>query len=290
MDRFGFLIDMDGVVYQGKQLVPGADTLIKRLLDERIPFTFLTNNSQRTRRDVATKLARMGIRVSESHIYTCAMATARFLASQKPGGTAFVIGEGGLTQALHQNGYSIVDDDPDSSEPLSLLLQAKGHQTRIATDGDQAISVADEFKPNCVLLDLGLPRMDGYEVARRIRERPYGNDVVLVALTGWAGRDVRTKLRIDSVLTGASEAIGDAEVGPIELGRGDHRPVDAYLPEDRAAEVDDDVPRATPGEPDGHTPRGRVGIRHVQHEVVSHIANTLGAVPCEGGRDPCPHQ
>ena len=87
----------------------------------------------------------------------------------------------------------LVDDDPDSSEPLSLLLQAKGHQTRIATDGDQAISVADEFKPNCVLLDLGLPRMDGYEVARRIRERPYGNDVVLVALTGWAGRDVRTK-------------------------------------------------------------------------------------------------
>ena len=87
----------------------------------------------------------------------------------------------------------LVDDDPDSSEPLSLLLQSKGHQTRIATDGAEAISVADEFKPNCVLLDLGLPRMDGYEVARRLRERPYGGDVVLVALTGWAGRDIRTK-------------------------------------------------------------------------------------------------
>ena len=87
----------------------------------------------------------------------------------------------------------LVDDNPDSSEPLSLLLQSKGHETRVATDGAQAISVADEFKPNCVLLDLGLPRMDGYEVARRLRDRPYGSDVVLVALTGWAGRDIRTK-------------------------------------------------------------------------------------------------
>jgi DNA-binding response OmpR family regulator len=87
----------------------------------------------------------------------------------------------------------LVDDDPDSSEPLSLLLQSKGHETRVATDGAQAISVADEFKPNCVLLDLGLPRMDGYEVARRLRDRPYGSDVVLVALTGWAGRDIRSR-------------------------------------------------------------------------------------------------
>src|SRR5205814_2320468 len=59
------------------------------------------------------KLSRMGISVEEQHIFTCAMATARFLAAQKPGGTAFVIGEGGLLQALHQNGYAIVDDDPD---------------------------------------------------------------------------------------------------------------------------------------------------------------------------------
>lgn len=87
----------------------------------------------------------------------------------------------------------LVDDNSDSTEPLSLLLQAKGHETRVATDGAEAISVADEFRPQCVLLDLGLPRMDGYEVARRLRKRPYGGEVVLVALTGWAGRDVRTK-------------------------------------------------------------------------------------------------
>ena len=87
----------------------------------------------------------------------------------------------------------LVDDNADSSEPLSLLLQAKGHETRVSTDGEEAIHVADDFRPTCVVLDLGLPRMDGYEVARRLRERPYGEELVLVALTGWAGRDVRTK-------------------------------------------------------------------------------------------------
>jgi CheY-like chemotaxis protein len=87
----------------------------------------------------------------------------------------------------------LVDDNADSSEPLSLLLQAKGHETRIAMEGEQALVMADEFQPGCVVLDLGLPGMDGYEVARRLRQRPYGPDLVLVALTGWAGKEVRAK-------------------------------------------------------------------------------------------------
>lgn len=90
----GYLIDMDGVIYRGGELVPGADAFIQRLLDHNVPFLFLTNNSQRTRRDVATRLNRMGIPVTENHVFTCAMATARFLARQKPNGTTFVIGEG----------------------------------------------------------------------------------------------------------------------------------------------------------------------------------------------------
>ncbi len=110
---YGYLIDMDGVIYRGSQLIPGADRFIHELRTAQIPFLFLTNNSQRTRRDVATKLQRMGVEVAEEHVFTCAMATARFLARQKPGGTAFVIGEGGLLTALHTNGYSIVDRDPD---------------------------------------------------------------------------------------------------------------------------------------------------------------------------------
>jgi NagD protein len=104
---------MDGVIYRGSQLIPGADRFIRELREEGVPFLFLTNNSQRTRRDVATRLERMGIDVEERHVFTCAMATARFLAQQKPHGTAFVIGEGGLLTALHSNGYSIVDRDPD---------------------------------------------------------------------------------------------------------------------------------------------------------------------------------
>src|SRR5687768_4130526 len=92
MRSHGFLIDMDGVIYRGQQLIPGAERFIAQLRERDIPFMFLTNNSQRTRRDVVMKLARMGIGVSESHIFTCAMATARFLAAQKPRGTYLVIG------------------------------------------------------------------------------------------------------------------------------------------------------------------------------------------------------
>lgn len=96
-----------------------------------------------------------------------------------------------MTVARHR--VLLVDDSPDSSEPLSLLLQSKGFDTRISTDGEQAIELADEFLPDCVVLDLGLPGIDGYEVARLLRARPYGRDVVLVALTGWGGREVRTR-------------------------------------------------------------------------------------------------
>ncbi len=93
--RHGFLIDMDGVLYRGPELIPGADIFIRELRARGTPFRLLTNNSQRTRRDVAAKLARLGIDVDDEHVFTSAMATARYLAAQKPGGTAFVIGEGG---------------------------------------------------------------------------------------------------------------------------------------------------------------------------------------------------
>src|SRR6266851_367546 len=111
--RHGYLIDMDGVLYRGHELIPGADSFVAQLRARNIPFRLLTNNSQRTRRDVVAKVARLGIDVEEEHVFTSAMATARFLAQQKPEGTAFVIGEGGLLNALHQNGYAVVDHAPD---------------------------------------------------------------------------------------------------------------------------------------------------------------------------------
>ena len=150
MRTHGFLIDMDGVIYRSKQLIPGADRFIGSLLDRGIPFAFLTNNSQRTRRDVAMKLTRMGIFAEERHIFTCAMATARFLAAQKPGGTAFVIGEGGLLTALHQNGYAVVDHEPDYvvvGEGRTFNLELVEAAVRMIMGGAKLI--ATNLDPNC---------------------------------------------------------------------------------------------------------------------------------------------
>ncbi len=148
--QLGFLIDMDGVVYRGAELIPGAREFVARLNDEQIPFAFLTNNSQRTRRDVAIRLRRMGIDIEERHIFTCAMATARFLAQQKPGGTAYVIGEGGLLQALHHNGYAVVDHDPDYvivGEGRQLTYEMMEVAVRMVVNGAKLI--ATNLDANC---------------------------------------------------------------------------------------------------------------------------------------------
>lgn len=158
--KHGYLIDMDGVLYRGSEPIPGAAHFIEQLRLRNIPFRFLTNNSQRTRRDVVAKLARMGIDVEDEHVFTCAMATARFLAQQKPGGTAFVIGEGGLLTALHQNGYAVVDHEPDyvivgEGRTFNLeLVEAAvrmilGGAKLIATNLDPSCPTANGIRPGC---------------------------------------------------------------------------------------------------------------------------------------------
>ncbi|OEK07501.1 HAD-IIA family hydrolase [Roseivirga misakiensis] len=109
----GFLIDQDGVIYVEDQIIPGADIFIKNLQKENIPFTFMTNNSQRSPLDAVRKLAKMGIDVGEENVYTSAMATAHFMSQQYPKGTAYVLGEGGLISSLHENGFTLVQNDPD---------------------------------------------------------------------------------------------------------------------------------------------------------------------------------
>jgi NagD protein len=148
--KYGFLIDMDGVIYRGSELIAGADRFVRRLIDLECPFLFLTNNSQRTRLDVATKLRRMGIPAEEHHIFTCSMATARFLARQKPSGTAYVIGEGGLLNALHRNGYAIVDHSPDYvvvGEGRAMTLEMLEAAVRMILAGAKLI--ATNLDPNC---------------------------------------------------------------------------------------------------------------------------------------------
>jgi NagD protein len=145
-----YLIDMDGVIYRGAELIPGAVEWINHLLETETPFLFVTNNSQRTRRDVTIKLNRLGIPVAERHIFTCAMATGRYLARQKPNGTAYVIGEGGLLQALHHNGYAIVDHDPDYvvvGEGRTFTCEMIDACVRMIMKG--AKLVATNLDPNC---------------------------------------------------------------------------------------------------------------------------------------------
>lgn len=111
--RFGYLIDMDGVIYRGSEPIEGAAEFIAHLVEEGIPYLFLTNNSAYTPLDVVVKLRKFGIETSPEHVYTSAQATAEFVHLQKPNGTAFVIGEGGLLAALHEIGYAITRDEPD---------------------------------------------------------------------------------------------------------------------------------------------------------------------------------
>ena len=79
----------------------------------------------------------------------------------------------------------VVDDNKDSAESLSLLLQLLGNNVSSAYDGEQALEMANELKPDVVLLDIGLPKLNGYEVAKRIRLEPWGHNAILIAITGW---------------------------------------------------------------------------------------------------------
>jgi NagD protein len=108
-----FLMDMDGVLVHEERLIPGADRFIKALQGAGIPFLVLTNNSIYTPRDLAARLTRTGIELAPESLWTSALATAQFLDSQRPEGTAFVVGEAGLTTALHDVGYVLNDRDPD---------------------------------------------------------------------------------------------------------------------------------------------------------------------------------
>src|SRR4051812_35976182 len=106
-------MDMDGVLVHEEQAIPGADRFLRRLRERDLPFLVLTNNSIYTRRDLAARLRASGLEVPEESIWTSALATARFLEEQRPGGSAFVIGESGLTTALHEAGYTLTERNPD---------------------------------------------------------------------------------------------------------------------------------------------------------------------------------
>eukprot|EP01083_Nonionella_stella_P279652 951288_1 len=113
LSKSGFMIDMDGVIYHDNSLIPGAKEFVEWMKDNQKRFIFLTNSSIRSPRELKEKLGRLDIEVKSSQFYTAALATAAFLSSQVPAGSAFVIGDGGLYQALYDVGYSMNDVNPD---------------------------------------------------------------------------------------------------------------------------------------------------------------------------------
>jgi NagD protein len=138
-----YLIDMDGVLMRGSEPIPGAADFIARLVERGSKFLILTNNSLYTPRDLQLRLRRSGLDVPVEAIYTSAMATAEFLQSQQPDGTAFVIGEAGLTTALHQYGYGLVDRDPDYvvlGETTTYSFQRITHAVRLIQGGARFVA------------------------------------------------------------------------------------------------------------------------------------------------------
>ncbi len=111
--RDSYLMDMDGVLVHEDRAIPGAREFLDRLNETGHPYMQLTNNSMYTRRDLAARLSRLGLNVAPTAIWTSALATAKFLSEQRPGGSAYVLGESGLTTALHEVGYTQTTIDPD---------------------------------------------------------------------------------------------------------------------------------------------------------------------------------
>ncbi|HEV7846950.1 MAG TPA: HAD-IIA family hydrolase [Thermoleophilaceae bacterium] len=142
-----WLMDMDGVLVREEHAIPGAGRFLERLRERGTPFLVLTNNSIYTNRDLAARLRASGLEVPEEAIWTSALATARFLDDQRPRGSAFVIGEAGLTTALHEAGYTLTERAPDyvvlgetrtySFERITRAIRLIGEGARfIATNPD----------------------------------------------------------------------------------------------------------------------------------------------------------
>ena len=153
-----WLMDMDGVLVSEQNAIPGAQDFLTRLRELGLPFLVLTNNSIYTQRDLAARLARTGLTVPEQAIWTSALATAQFLNDQRPGGSAFVIGESGLTTALHSVGYTLSERDPDyvvlgetrtySFERITLAIRLIAAGSRfIATNPDNVGPTPDGLLP-----------------------------------------------------------------------------------------------------------------------------------------------
>lgn len=147
--RWNYLMDMDGVLVREEHLVPGADAFIAELRENSVPFMVLTNNSIYSPRDLRARLHRTGLDIPEDSIWTSALATAQFLDQQRPGGSAYVVGESGLTTALHNIGYVLTDRDPDYvvlGETRTYSFEAITRAIRMVEGGARFIATNPDEK------------------------------------------------------------------------------------------------------------------------------------------------
>lgn len=160
METKNYISDMDGVLVKGHTIIPGADEFIQRLKAKKTKFLVLTNNSIHTPRDLAHSLKTIGLDIDEKLIFTSAIATAQFLNAQRPNGTAFVIGEIGLTTAIHEIGYVITDNHPDyvvlgetnsfNQEQITKAIRLISRGSRfIATNPDTTGPTEEGIVPGC---------------------------------------------------------------------------------------------------------------------------------------------
>jgi NagD protein len=238
-----WLTDMDGVLVHEEKALPGAADFLEKLVEKQRRFLVLTNNSIFTPRDLAARLARTGLLVPEESIWTSALATADFLHTQLPGGSAYVIGEAGLTTALYEVGYTLTDTDPDyvvlgetrtySFEAITRAIRLIGQGSRfIATNPDvtgpspegplpatgsvaamitKATGAEPYFvgKPNPMMFRSALNRIDGHSESTTMVGDRMDTDIV-------AG--IEAGLDTVLVLTGSTKAT-DVTRFPFRPGR-----------------------------------------------------------------------
>jgi NagD protein len=238
-----WLMDMDGVLVHEEQAIPGADRFLAAVRNRGLPFLVLTNNSIYTPRDLAARLRTSGLEVPEESIWTSALATGTFLADQRPGGSAFVIGEAGLTTALHDVGYTLSERSPDyvvlgetrtySFERITLAIRLISAGARfIATNPDnigatpdgplpatgsvaalisRATGVQPYFvgKPNPLMMRSALNAIDAHSETTAMVGDRMDTDVVAGLEAG---------LETILVLTGVTDR-GDAERHPYRASR-----------------------------------------------------------------------
>ena len=140
---WSYLMDMDGVLVHEEHAIPGADAFISELTERNANFIVVTNNPIYTRRDLRARLLASGLNIPEERIWTSALATAQFLHNQRPGGSAFVIGEVGLTTAMHEAGYVLTDRSPDYvvlGETRTYSFEAITTAIRLILGGSRFVS------------------------------------------------------------------------------------------------------------------------------------------------------